>query len=109
MEGEPTLAILNNEMVESRYKNNHIQPIVLEGDAKVEHDNKWKTYCERIAQLYKQRGQTLSMIRGQCMQFLIDNMKQNPDWVITSESYYLPTLIKLIKKIWLRPKTNIDM
>ena len=59
MEVEPTiaakakisLAILNNEIVESRYKSNHILPIVLEDDAKVEHGNKWRTYPERIPQL----------------------------------------------------------
>ena len=59
MQGEPTiaakaknpLAILNNEIVEAEYKIHHILPIVLEGDAKVEHDNTWRTYCEIIAQI----------------------------------------------------------
>ena len=59
MKGEPaiadeektSLAILNNEIVESRYKSIHILPIVLEDDAKVEHGKKWRTYPERIPQL----------------------------------------------------------
>ena len=60
--------------------------IVLEVDAKVEHDNKWRTYGEKIAEIDKQRGQALSMIRGQCMQFLLDKMKHDPYWDTTSES-----------------------
>ena len=35
-----SLAIINNEIVESEYKSHHIPPIVLEGYYKVEHDNK---------------------------------------------------------------------
>ena len=71
-EGDPTisakakmsLSILNNEIVESKYKNNHIVPIVLEGGAKAENENKWQTYCERIKKLYKKCGQAFSMIRA---------------------------------------------
>ena len=45
--GEPTvsakakisLAILNSEMVQAQYKIQRNLPIVLEGDAKVDHDN----------------------------------------------------------------------
>ena len=59
MQVEPTisakaniyLSVLNNEIVESEYEIHHILPIVLEGDAKVEHDNTWRTYCEIIAQI----------------------------------------------------------
>ena len=43
-----SIAILNTEIVEAKYKNHHILPIVLKGDAKVEHDNKWRAYRERI-------------------------------------------------------------
>ena len=65
MQGEPAIAakdkmslnIVNNEIVESKYKSHHILPIVLEGDAKVEHENKWHTYNKRIAQLDKQHHQ----------------------------------------------------
>ena len=65
MEVEPTiaaknktsLAIPNNEIVEAGYKSHHILPIVLEVNAKIENDNKWRIYCERIAQLYKQHRQ----------------------------------------------------
>ena len=43
-----SLAILNNEIVWAKYKIQRILPIVLEGDAKVEHDNAWWTYCDMI-------------------------------------------------------------
>ena len=59
MEGEPiisdkskiSLDILNNEIVEAEYKNQHILPIVMESDTKVDHENKWRTYHDRISQL----------------------------------------------------------
>ena len=118
MQGEPTIAskakmfldILNNEIVEAKYKIHHTIPIVMQVDAKVAYDNKWRTYCEIISQLEKQHGQTFYMLRVQCIQVLLDNMKHDPDWDTTSEYYDPLTLIKLIeKKYWLRPKTNIAM
>ena len=51
--------------MEAKYKSKHILHIVMEGDAKVEHENEWQTYCERNSQLDNQRRQSLSMIRGQ--------------------------------------------
>ena len=72
-----SLAILNNEMVEAKYKSHNILPMVLERNSKVEHDNKWHTYCERISQLENQRGQSLSMIRFQCMLVLLDKIQVN--------------------------------
>ena len=106
MQGEPAIAakyktsltILNNEIVEAEYKSNHIIPIVLEGDAKLEHDNKWRTYSESIANLEKQHRQLFYMIRYQCMQVLLDNMKHDPDWDTKSKSYDPLTLITLIEK-----------
>ena len=70
MEGEPNIAakaktnlyIFNNEIVEAAYKSHHILPIVLEGVSKVNNDNKWRKYCERISQLDKQRVKALYMI-----------------------------------------------
>ena len=68
--GEPTisakakmsLAILNNEIGQTEYKIQCIMTIVLEGDAKIEHDNEWWTYCERDSQLDKLCKQALSLI-----------------------------------------------
>ena len=33
------LSVIKNEIVEAEYKNQHILPIVLEGDDKLEHKN----------------------------------------------------------------------
>ena len=104
--GEPTiatkakmsLAILNNGIVEAKYKSNQILPIVMEGGAKVEHENKWRKYRERIVKLEKQCGQEFYMIRGQCMQVLLDKMKHNKYLDTTREPYDPLTLLKLTKK-----------
>jgi hypothetical protein len=62
------------------------------------HYNEWRTYRERASRLEKQRGQAFSMIRGQCMQVLLDKMKHDVDWIPASESYDPLTLLKLIEK-----------
>ena len=96
--------------MEDQYKSHHILPIVLDVDAKVEHGNKWRTYRERITQLYNQYGQAFSTIRGQCMQVLLDNMKHDTNWDTTSEPYDPLTLLKLIEKqYWIISKTNISV
>ena len=59
------LAILKSVIVEAKYKIQHILPIVMEGDARVEHDNEYWTYCESNSRLDNQRGQAFYMIRGQ--------------------------------------------
>ena len=71
--------------MEADYKSQHILPIVLDDDVKVEHENEWRTYHERKSVLEKQRGQSFSMIRGQCMQVILDQIKHDPDWYNTSE------------------------
>ena len=39
------------------------------------------------------------MIRGQCMQVLLDKMKYDPDWAAVSTSYDPLLLISLIEKV----------
>ena len=51
-----TLAELQNEMAEELAK----------------HEGKWKTYREKQSRLEKHRGQTFSIIIGQCSQQLLD-------------------------------------
>ena len=84
--------------MESEYKSHHILLIVLENDVKVEHENKWRTYCERITQIEKQSGQTLSIIGVHYMQVILDKTNHNSDWYTTCESCNLLTLIKLMEK-----------
>ena len=94
-----TLAVLDNEIMESEYKRKQIPPMFLEGNSKVEHDNEWQTYHERNSQLQKQSDQAFSMIQGKCMQVLLDKMDNDPDWDNTSESYNPLIVLKLIEKI----------
>ena len=61
-----SLAELQNEMTEELVKHEEPLDIVLSGDNKSEHEGKWKTYREKQSRLEKHRGQTFSMILGQC-------------------------------------------
>jgi hypothetical protein len=92
------LALLDNEIEEADYQATLQLPIHLDESEKTEHDNAWRTYRERNTRLATQRGQAFSMIRGQCMQVLLDKMKHDTDWVPASESYDPLTLLKLIEK-----------
>ena len=56
----------------------------MEGDNKVEHENKWQTYCERNSQLENQRGKASSMLRGQLMEVIIYKIKYDTYWYNTS-------------------------
>ena len=48
------------------------------------------------------------MIRGHCMQVLLNYMNHDPDWDNTSESHDPLNIIKLIEKqYWIIPKINI--
>jgi hypothetical protein len=80
------LALLDNEIEEAAYQMTVDLPIKLdELEANVNH-NEWRTYRERTTRLEKQRGQAFSMIRGQCMQVLLDKMKHDANWIPASES-----------------------
>ena len=104
------LAILKIEIVEATYKNQHILPIVMEGDVRFDQDNEWWTYCETTSQLDNQRGQAFYMIRGQWMQLLLDKTRHDPDWDNTSESYDPIIVLNIIGKFfWLMPNINIAM
>jgi hypothetical protein len=92
------LAILENDIEEANYQATVDLPIKLTDEESTHYSNAWKTYRERTTRLEKQRGQAFSMVRGQCMQVLLDKMKHDPDWQVTSESYDPLILFKLIEK-----------
>jgi hypothetical protein len=92
------LAILENDIEEATYNATLPLPIKLEDEEYTQHNNEWRTYRERKSRLEKQRGQAFSMIRGQCMQVLLDKMKHDTDWNLASVSYDPLTLFKLIEK-----------
>jgi hypothetical protein len=92
------LAILENEIEEASYQDTKDLPNKMDELEKTHYDNEWRTFREQNSRLEKQRGQAFLMIRGQCMQVLLDKMKHDPNWTPTSESYDPLTLLKLIKK-----------
>jgi hypothetical protein len=80
------LATILNEIEEADENIAIPLPIKLEGNDKSEYDSEWRTYRERSSTLEKQRGQAFSMIRGQCMQVLLDKMKYDTNWTTVSSS-----------------------
>ena len=72
--------------------------IKLYGDEEIENHGKWRTYRDINARLEKYRGQVFSMIMGQCMQQLMDKMKQDTSWTTVSTPYYPLALLNFIEK-----------
>ena len=83
------LDILENVIAQGEYEANVDVPIVMTDSEKTQSRNEWRTYIERNAQLIKHRGQGLSLILGQCTQFLQDKMKQDTEWNVVG-TYYDP-------------------
>jgi hypothetical protein len=92
------LAVLENEIEEAAYQLSVPLSMQLDDSEATSYHNEWRTYRERTTRLEKQRGQAFSMIRGQCMQVLLDKMKHDTDWINASTSYNPLTLFALIEK-----------
>jgi Reverse transcriptase (RNA-dependent DNA polymerase) len=72
-------------------------PIVLEGDEKAEWEANWKIYRSKVEALQKHRGQAFSMIKGQCTQALLEQMKCDTDYttiIASNDPLRLKTLIE---------------
>ena len=78
------LALLQNEIARDEYQANNQVEIEMDDSEKTIYTNEWRTYRERKSSLLKHRGQTFSLILGQCTQMLQDKMKQDADWITTS-------------------------
>jgi hypothetical protein len=81
------LAVLQNGIAYGDLEVNEPVPIQLTDSEKTQDNNTWRTYRERNASLAKHRGQTYSLILGQCSQLLKDKMKQDIQWGMVSVSY----------------------
>ena len=92
------LAIIQNEIAHGDLKLNDPIEIHLTDSEKTQNINAWRTYRERDARLAKHRGQSYSLILGQCSQLIKDKMKQDTDWATVSVSYNPLTLYRLIEK-----------
>jgi hypothetical protein len=60
------LALLQNDIAQGGFESQVDVPIELTDSEKTQHNNEWGTYRERNASLLKHRGQTFSLILGQC-------------------------------------------
>jgi hypothetical protein len=65
-------------------------------DKKMLHSNAWCTHLELTDGLKKSRGKIYSLLLGQCIQVVIDKMKQDTDWGTVSDSFDPIALFKLI-------------
>jgi hypothetical protein len=92
------LALLQNEIAFGDLEVIEPVPIQVTDSEKTLDNNAWRTYRERNASLAKHRGQTYSLILGQCSQLLKDKMKQDSHWGMVSVSYNPLTLYRLIGK-----------
>ena len=93
------LAITINNIDEANYQATSKPDMNLDDNGKTQYENKWSTHSERVARIDKQRGQAFSMVRCQCNQIPMDNMKHNPDWDNASTIYDLLKFMALIEKI----------
>jgi hypothetical protein len=98
MEAPMKLALLQNEIAQGELSANVEVPIVLNDSQKTQFSNEWRTYIERNDNLIKHRGQSFSLIQGQCTQLLQDKIKQDTDWAVVSTSYDPLTLYRLIER-----------
>ena len=92
------LATLQNEIEAGELELSELVHVQLKDSEKTQNNNDWRTFCERDASLAKSRGQTYSLILGQCSQLLKDKMKQDAEWNAVSISYDHLTLYRLIEK-----------
>ena len=93
-----SVAVIQNQIAQGDYEAAQEVPVELSDAEKTLYGNEWRTYRERAANLLKHRGQTFSLILGQCTQLLQDKMKQDTDWTTVSTSYDPLTLFRLIEK-----------
>ncbi len=75
-------------------------------DEKTSHSNVWRSLYKSSNSLKKSRGKIYSMLLGQCTQVLVDEMKQDTDWVTISGSFDPISLLKLINKFVLKQSDN---
>jgi hypothetical protein len=87
MDAPMRLAILQNEIAQGEFSASIEVPVVLTDSEKTQFINDWRTFQERNTNLIKHRGQSFSLIQGQCTQLLQDKMKQDTDWNTVSILY----------------------
>jgi hypothetical protein len=98
------LALLQNEIAQGDFAASDNVAMVLSDSEKTQFSNDWRTYRERNANLIKHRGQSFSLILGQCTQMLQDKMKQDAEWMNVSTSYDPLTLYRLIAQLYMTRK-----
>ena len=92
------LAELDNIIEKAELEATEPLPIKLTETEKMQMVNESKSIKERQTRYQRERGQAFALIRGQCTQVLLDQMKHDPDWDSVNQSYEPLLLIHLIEK-----------
>jgi hypothetical protein len=100
------LALLENEIEQAEYEAAIEPPVTLNPTEKTLFDNASRNHRERTRALEEHRGKAFSLIKGQCTQRLIDQMRKDKDWEDTSVSYDPLALYELIEKTILEQNGN---
>ena len=93
------LAVVENEIAQGDFDAMSPASMVLTDAEKMANSNAWWSYFERNANLLKHRGQTYSLILGQCTQLLHDKLKQEPTWEVVSVSYNPMQLYRSLERV----------
>jgi hypothetical protein len=92
------LAILKNEIAQGDFSSSNEVAMELNDSEKTQFSNEWRTFWERNANLIKHRGQSFSLIQGQCTQLLQEKMKQDTEWTNVSTYYDPLNLYRFIER-----------
>jgi hypothetical protein len=79
MDALMNLEVLQKEISQGKFSANIEVPVELTDSEKTQFSNDWCTFRERNTNLIKHRGQSFSLIQGQCTHLLQDKMKQDTD------------------------------
>ena len=93
------LAVVENKIAQGDFDAMSPVLMVLTDAEKTANSNDWRSYRERTVNLLKHRGNTYSLILGQCNQLLHDRLKQEKNWAVVSVSYNPLQLYCLIKRV----------
>jgi hypothetical protein len=96
------LAKLNNDIAQADFEAAQDVPIEFTDQEHIDYSNECRNQSRRAATLETHRGQSYSLILGQCTQLLQDKMKQDASLLSVSMSYDPLKLYKLIERVVLK-------
>jgi hypothetical protein len=103
------LAELENKISQLNYEIAQDVEKHLAEHKKNEHHLESKTHSDQTNKLVTHHEQVYTLIVGQCTQFLLDKLKQDPTWSAVSKSYDPLALYAIIKRVIVRIYVICDL